>query len=113
MLIEKIDIKSDMPPADVAVATLQKSLVVFKGEGVKVVLIIHGYGSHGSGGEIKRGVHLLLQDLKNKKQILNYVKGESWGHLAMVQNDVFKLYPQLILNENLQNFNSGVTVVFL
>lgn len=113
MKIETLNIKSDMPPADVAVASMEIELFALKKSGVEVVKVIHGYGSHGRGGEIKKHVQRKLDQLKKLQKISDYVKGEQWGRNIIAEKMILTRYPQLILDEDLKNFNNGLTVVFL
>ncbi len=113
MKIETIDIKSDMPPADVAVAKLEIMIDIFKKENVEVLKVIHGYGSHGKGGEIKKGVKKLLLLLMHFGKIKNFVCGENWGTEVIEANKVYEKYPKLLFDADLKNYNSGITIVFI
>ena len=54
-----------MPLADVAVAMLDAEIRYYIKTRERVLKVIHGYGSHGMGGEIKKLVHLYLKDLND------------------------------------------------
>ncbi|MBQ7307612.1 MAG: hypothetical protein IJW82_03695, partial [Clostridia bacterium] len=58
--IKTINIKQDSPPADIAVFNLSKEIIYAKKTGIEVLKVIHGYGSHGKGGEIKKMVKKYL-----------------------------------------------------
>ena len=70
MNIETINIKNGFPPADVAVANMEIEIDALTFAGKKAVKVIHGYGSHGVGGEIKKQAHARLVELKKEKKIL-------------------------------------------
>ena len=113
MKIETINIKEGFPPSDVAVANMEIFIDVCKKSGVKLVKVIHGYGSHGVGGEIKRQVHARLLELKRFKKISNFIHGEKFGEEEKHSDYIFSNFPELILDEDLKNFNSGITLIFL
>lgn len=54
MKIEVINIKSNMPPAYLASVNLEIEIERLTKSDTKLIKVIHGYGSHGVGGEIKK-----------------------------------------------------------
>ena len=113
MKIKTINIKEGYPPSDVAVAQMEIEIESLIGTEVKAVKIIHGYGSHGIGGEIKRLAHSRLLELKKKKKILNFIPGEKFGMEEKGSDFILNNFPELILDDDLKNYNSGITIVFL
>lgn len=107
-----INIKQDMPPADLAVANLITEIEYYNKTSERVIKVVHGHGSHGTGGEIKKLLHKKLNELTRKKNILGFIKGESFGSFNPLCTLAKKLAPELILNSEL-NFNGGVTIVVL
>ena len=113
MKIETINIKEGFPPADVAVANMEIELEAHSFAGTKAVKVIHGYGSHGVGGEIKKLAHKKLLELKKLKKILDFVPAEHFGELEKNSDFILNNFPELILDADLKNYNSGITIVFL
>ena len=113
MKIKTINIKEGYPPSDVAVANMEIEIEAISGSEAKVLKIVHGYGSHGIGGEIKKLAHSRLTELKKMKKILDFIPGERFGEEQKNSLFIIKNYPELILDEDLKNYNSGITLVFL
>lgn len=113
MLIKELNIKKDMPPSDVAVATMLIEIETLKNSEYGAIKVIHGYGSHGKGGIIRRQCRQQLAQLKKQNKIKDFVAGESWGKWAIDNFNVVKDFPQLILESDMQGYNSGITIVFL
>lgn len=113
MKIKELNIKQDMPPADVAVALLEIEIDALKNSEYGAIKVIHGYGSHGKGGEIKRQLHEKLMLLKKRGKILDYVAGEKWGEDAIKSHNVAIDFPELILQNDLKSYNNGITIIFL
>ena len=107
-----INIKQDMPPADLAVANLITEIEYYNKTNERIIKVVHGYGSHGTGGEIKKLLHEKLNELTRKKVILGFIKGESFGSFDNLSNLAKKLAPELILNPEF-NFNGGITIIVL
>lgn len=108
-----INIKKDNPNVDYALFLIDEEIRYSRAVGNRVVIIIHGYGSHGQGGAIKKGVKVYLPILKKKGIITSFVFGENWGETNPVVKEIERISPDIILNENLSHINSGVSVILL
>jgi len=112
-MIRVINIKENNPNTDYALYLLDQEIKYSRAIGNRVIVVIHGYGSHGLGGEIKKAVKEYLPLLKRKKTILDFVFGENWGDLNETKIEICRISPEIILHENLQSLNSGVSVILL
>ena len=112
-MLRVINIKKDLPNCDYAVVMLDKEIDWAKKEDINVLIVIHGYGSKGVGGLIKKAVLSELKILKAKKEIIDFSLGDHFGETSELKEKLNKLYPETILNEHLQNLNSGISVVWL
>ena len=113
MKIETINIKEGFPPSDVAVANMEIEIDALKCSDVRALKVVHGYGSHGVGGEIRKLAHLRLKELKRQKKILDYIPCEKFGEAQKHSDFILNNFPELILDDDLKNYNSGITLVFL
>lgn len=113
MKVKELNIKQDFPPADVAVACLEIEIEALTNTEYGAIKVIHGYGSHGKGGEIKRLLRERLKQLKSQKKIIDYVEGEKWGKEAIEKFNVVKNFPELLLGCDINCYNNGITIVFL
>lgn len=111
--IKKINIKKDFPPSDVAVYDLSVAIKDCKQLGVEVLKVIHGYGSHGIGGDIKRAVIRYLYKCKRKKEIEFFVQGEEWSSFDERVKYLEHRFPEFIIDGDLKNLNSGITVIYI
>ena len=113
MDIKTVNIKEDFPPADVAVALLEMEIEANKLGNVGALKVIHGYGSHGVGGEIKKQLTKRLAELKKQNKILDFIPGEKFGDEQKSSEFIVKNFPSLIIDSDLRYYNSGITLVFL
>ena len=112
MRYKVINLKENQPTVELALALLEIEVEVARREGVKVLKIIHGYGSHGVGGEIKRALNYWLIKNKKRGKILDYVKGEHWT--SSDKNSKFKqICPEILGDSELYFSNSGVTIILI
>ena len=108
-----INIKEHMPDSDYAIHLLDEAIHDNVILGEKVIVVVHGYGSHGVGGVIKNSVVQHLQKLRREGKIIDFVQGEHWGDSNELKSQLCTLCPELILSSQLYSQNSGVTVVWL
>lgn len=112
-MIRTINIKKDNPNCDYALFLIDEEIKYSRAIGNRMVIIIHGYGSHGAGGLIKEAVKDYLPNLKKKHIIEDYVFGENWGDTNPTKIRMCSVCPELILNDNLSGLNSGVSVIMI
>ena len=112
-MIRVVNIKKDSPNSDYALFLLDEEIKYSRAIGNRAIVVIHGYGSHGQGGVIKESIKEYLPNLKKKHIITDYVFGENWGETNETRKYMCQICPELILQENLQSLNSGVSVILV
>ena len=113
MRVLYIDVKSDMQTCLMAVAQLEIEIDACKLGGFNALKVIHGYGSHGVGGEIKKSIHLRLKQMKAQKLIKEYIPCEKWTPNNPIRNMAVKCCDELLADSDLRMLNSGVTIVLI
>lgn len=108
-----VNIKKDNPNVDYALFLIDEEIKYSRAVGNRVIVIIHGYGSHGQGGAIRQGVKEYLPKLKKNGTIITYVFGENWGETNADVKEIERISPDIILNEHLSSINSGVSVILI
>lgn len=78
-----------------------------------VLKIIHGYGSSGNGGEIKKSLPQFLHTLKSRAKICDYTANSKFSPLSAKYKKYTKIFPALVLDSDLKNLNPGITLVFI
>jgi len=111
--MEEINIEYGMPTVQVAIPLLTERLRSLKKSGVKAVKIIHGYGSTGKGGRLRKATLTLLDELKKNGSIREFVGGEQWTKFELRTLTLIDRMPQLYKDSDLERSNRGITVVFL
>lgn len=112
-MIRRINIKDDHPPVDIAVSRALSEIECSALQKEPFLKIIHGYGSGGTGGEIKKQLHLELNNLKKSKKIFDYIKGEAFHSKHPLYENAIKVSPELVLDPDLVNLNSGITLIII
>lgn len=108
-----INLESGMPTVDHALARLRVEFTSAKTLRVKVIKLIHGYGSSGTGGRIRTAVRAELENLKRAGRIKAYVPGEKWEIFNMETIRMLDACGELRSDRDLGRFNNGITMVLL
>jgi hypothetical protein len=111
--MKTVNLKEGMPLVREAFLRLDHALAAAKGEGQGVIKLIHGYGSSGTGGEIRIAVQRHLREMTDSGQIRGCILGEDW----VVSNEqtwkIIKTHPELKGDRDLGGKNPGITIVLL
>ena len=113
MRVLYIDVKSEMQTCLMAVAELEAEIDACKLGGFTVLKVIHGYGSHGVGGAIKKEIHKRLKEMKKQKQIADFVPCEKWTPTNPLRQKAISYSAELLADSDLMMLNSGVTIVLI
>ncbi|MDR0477648.1 MAG: Smr/MutS family protein [Desulfobulbaceae bacterium] len=109
----QVSIKEGMPSVDEALRLLTASIGAAQTRGVRVLSVVHGYGSSGKGGIIRDECRKYLDILRGKGEIADFIHGENLGKRRPQGKNLLKRFPQLDNYRDCQVSNPGVTMVVL
>lgn len=110
----EINLKHGQPLVEDALENLTEHLRRSIDLGIKAIVLIHGYGSGGEGGQIKRAVHQALENNRYSDRVDEYFFGEQIPSGSAAYQSLIKRRPGL--KTYLQQFkigNPGITVLLL
>lgn len=108
-----VNLEEGHPISEVALKRLFGEIHRARAQRVKVIKLIHGYGSSGTGGVIRIAVRKELERLKKKGLVRIFVPGENF---EIFSTDTIKMLDEcekLRNDRDLGRFNSGITMVLL
>lgn len=108
-----VNLEEGRPTAAVALKRLFGEIHRAKAQRVKVIKLIHGYGSSGVGGVLRIAVRTELERLKKKGLVKIYVPGESFEIFSIDTIKMLDACEILRSDRDLGRFNSGITMVLL
>lgn len=108
-----LNLKQYSPSTEQAMAIFQINMESYKLEGVRAVKIIHGYGSHGVGGEICKTLRNTLKTLKKNRKIKDYLLGSEWDLASPKCMRILLELKDCYDDEDLGKRNPGITIVIL
>ena len=111
--VSVVVLKEGNPTVREALNRLDGAIVRAKRQGKELLKVIHGYGSSGEGGAIKRALAAHLTKLEEDGAIRRFVTGEGHGFHARSRNYLLKKYPDLQDTWHQDRNNPGITFVEL
>ena len=111
--IRTIILKEGMPSVEQARARLTGEIQAAQQSGVKVMKLVHGYGSTGVGGELRIALQATLRQMVSKREIRECIYGENWRKSDERSWELLKQLPELKNDSDLGKGNKGITIVLL
>ncbi len=108
--IAQINMEENKPDVESAMRNMVNQLGTYKRLGYKAVILIHGYGSSGTGGNIKKAVLRKLKDNSMRGIVRGYAGGEEWQSR---KKEMLTMCGSLDKYDRRIACNEGVTVVIL
>jgi len=101
------------PTVHDALSRLDQELSAARREGCRLMKLIHGYGSSGTGGDIRTAVQRRLVEMARDGQIGNCIFGENWSKSDEQAWKLIQSQPELKNDSDLGRKNLGITIVVL
>ncbi|GAB6193457.1 Smr/MutS family protein [Desulfocastanea catecholica] len=108
-----VNLEAGRPVLEVALHRMQEIIDDAIRNDVKVLTLIHGYGSSGKCGVIRSECRKMLGFLKSKGVINDYIGGEDFNKRSGAVKSLLRRYPQLGADKHLNRGNQGITLVIL
>lgn len=108
-----VNLKQGMPTVAQALTRLDLELAQARLEQCRVLTLIHGYGSSGQGGVIRKEVRIRLQYLKYKDSINDLLIGEDFSTRTGSGRNLLRRFPFLRQHDDLNRGNLGITLVIV
>jgi hypothetical protein len=109
--IVEVRIKEGMPTVAEARRRLAVELEHARRRGVRVLKLIHGYGSSGVGGKLRGALRRSLAEMSLRARVGRVVFGEDWSIFDADTRSLLDAYPELRGDPDLERGNAGMTIV--
>ncbi|MGV8025284.1 MAG: Smr/MutS family protein [Anaerolineaceae bacterium] len=110
--LPKINIEAGMPSLAEATIRMNQFINASQHSGLRVIKIIHGYGSSGVGGRLRSGLRQELAKRKQSAKIKDFIPGEHFGVNEETLLYIHQ-YTQLKVDPDFSMQNPGITVIIL
>jgi DNA-directed RNA polymerase subunit RPC12/RpoP len=105
------NLEKGMPLVADALQRLHNEIITARRQGDRVLILIHGFGSSGRGGAIKKEVRRQLQFLFDKKEINDFLPGEDCDKRSGRFRQMVRRFS--CVEKLVRKPNPGITVVVL
>lgn len=113
MAIKTVNLEDGLPGVEQARTRLRSEIDSARSAGLTLLKIIHGYGSHGVGGELRIALQATLRRMAANGEIRDCIYGENWRKSDERSWALLKRMPDLKNDPDLGRGNRGITVVLL
>lgn len=111
LLHRVVNLERGHPDRTQALERLEKEIALCLLRDVRVLTLIHGYGSSGKGGVIRQEVRRRLNFLQYQGKIREIIEGERFTPQAGPGRQLLRRFPALREHRDLGRANPGITVV--
>jgi hypothetical protein len=111
--VRTINVEDGMPTVEQALARLERELLRARQSGARVVRVIHGWGSSGTGGRLRLACRAFLQREMAAGRIRRVVEGDDYSRAANMGRDLQRRCQDLRDSERTDRHNPGITFVEL
>jgi hypothetical protein len=111
--IRTVNLKTGMPTVREALQHLERELSRSREAGCIALKLIHGYGSSGTGGDIRIAAQKLLTERASRGEIRACIFGENWAKSDEEAWALIQSHPELKQDPDLGKRNRGITIVVL
>ena len=102
-----------MPSVQEALQRLDRAIALARQERHSLLKVVHGYGSTGTGGDIRIAVQRQLHELSEGGQIRGCIFGEDWSKTDDATWRLLQKESALKSDPDLGRRNQGITIVLL
>ena len=108
-----VNLEYGRPVVESALKRMHNELEQAKIDGVRVVTLIHGYGSSGRGGVIRVECRKILDYLVQQRKLNTVINGEDFYRRSGAGKDLLRRFPELEQACASDFNNPGVSIVVL
>ena len=111
MIYREVNFELGMPAVSEIAKRLDTEIKVSKSYGVKVMKIIHGYGSSGKGGKIRTYLRRELDDMLKKGSLKAVIHGEKFSIFDETTRSILYIDKEIRGDKDLDRANNGITII--
>ncbi|MGD0153443.1 MAG: Smr/MutS family protein [Thermacetogeniaceae bacterium] len=112
-LVRTVNIEAGMPLVEEGLARLEGELTRARQAGVRVLRVIHGWGSTGTGGALRDACRAFLNRKLYTRQIAAIIYGDDYSPSTDAGHDLMNRCPELRSSMRSDNHNPGITFIVL
>jgi hypothetical protein len=108
-----VNIEAGKPDVQTACMLVDAHIATARRQGIKILKLIHGYGSSGVGGVLRTKLRKYLQEPKFASAVEYIIPGERWEIFDAQAQKLLQKSPEMSKDSDLGRCNHGITIVVL
>jgi len=113
VLVRRVDIGHGGQSVNQARTKLNKEVAISRRRGDNFLVIIHGHGSTGAGGDIRKMIRAQAHQMQRASQIAAFISGENLEEGNAATRSLLSQTPSIRELKEWQKGNQGITVLIL
>ncbi|MHC1768287.1 MAG: Smr/MutS family protein [Verrucomicrobiia bacterium] len=113
MALRTVNLEAGLPTLEEARRRLLAAIDTAQQDGVRVLKVVHGYGSSGAGGVLCTGIRRSLRLRVKEGKALRVVPGERFSSDALEARELLQRHPALRRDRDFNRANPGITILEL
>jgi hypothetical protein len=109
--VEIVNLEHGFPTAEEARTRLATEIDVARKKGVGLLKLVHGYGSTGKGGTLRKTLRTMLLRMQHEGKIGRVIFGENWDLFDEPSRNLMDRYPLIRGDRDIGRGNAGITIV--
>lgn len=111
--MDTVNIEAGKPDVRTACMLVDAHIATARRQGIKILKLIHGYGSSGVGGVLRTKLRKYLQEPKFASTVAYIIPGEVWEIFDAQAQKLLQQFPGVRNDSDLGRCNHGITIVVL
>src|SRR5215470_7349270 len=111
--IRTFNVEAGLPTVEEGRRLVNEEIKRARREGVRVLKVIHGYGSSGKGGALGFGLRKSFKLRKKEGVIKDFILGEDFSIFDATTLTLLEAVPELRGDSALDATNEGITILWL
>lgn len=112
-MFRQINLEDGLPTGDQAMKRLQYEVRMARQQQIRVLKIIHGYGSSGKGGKIRTLVRQELAGMQRRGAVKYFILGENLSIFDENTRKAMDYCHDFRKDADIERHNNGITVAVL
>ncbi len=109
--LRTVNLEAGRPTSAQAIARMNQAIASARASGTRAIKLIHGYGSSGKGGVIRKEALRELEARKKAGVIREFIPGEEFSPFSPSGRKALSLIPELSRDQDYSRGNRGITIV--
>lgn len=111
--IIEFNLERYFPTVEQGILLTNQEILRCRKQKIRVIKLIHGYGSSGVGGRLRHGIRRHLQSMIQTGSLRGLAWGEEFSIFDETTRQMLEAVPELRKDSDLERCNQGITMVFI